>query len=172
MTYQRPPGAAQSDFLASKEFEQQVALHLPQQMIDRTDSTTELDFYVPGWYCDVKEKKQPISKRWPLPAGSPEPDCFILDELSLRKALKHDYMAYFLIRDVPCNRLFLAAAWEVACAERVRVNRGGKGKLVLDMTQFRQLQFLTEIDPMIRQDQIDCRWKRSECISEKGVPQV
>lgn len=170
--YRRPPGAAQADYAASKAWEAEVASHLPAMMIDRTASTTEMDWYVPGFFLDAKERKQPLSNRWPLPPGVDRENAFVLDELSLRKALKHGYMSYFVFRDVPNSRVFLAAAWEVSCANKVRVNRGGKGKLILDLTEFRLVGSLDELSILIHQDQVDCRWKLSECISEKTIQQV
>lgn len=172
MTYQRPPGSSQADLQASKEYEQHVRQHLPDAIIDQTSSTDKLDFWHPGWVADIKEKRQPLTNRWRVLPDVPEQDLFVLDELSLRKALVHGMKSYFIIRDVPCGRVFLAAAWEVACSDKVRRQRGGKGKIILDLTNFRQVHFLNNIPDLIQADLLEQRWKKSECISEKEVPQV
>lgn len=132
------------DFADSKDFEARVKKGLPTNAVDRTNSTDQLDFYVPGAWIEVKEKKQRLGQRWHLLPGVEEPDLFVLDELSLRKALKHGHEAWFLLRDVPGDRLFLAQAVHVACVERARVNRwttenNAKGKLILDLREYAQI---------------------------------
>ena len=77
------------------------------------DSTDELDWWMPGSFVEVKAKNQPISNRWPLPCA--EPDAFILDELSVRKALAHFPHAYFVFLDHPLQRVFVARVDEVIC---------------------------------------------------------
>lgn len=171
MTYTRPPGASQMDFANAAEFEAVVRSFLPIYLVDRSKSTTDLDFWIPPAWIEVKEKRQPLTNRWHLLPGVPESDLFVLDELSLRKALKHGLEAYFVLRDVPGDRIFLAAAWEVGCSSTTRVNRGGKGKLLLNLAEFRQVS-LDRVMAEIQKDQVDCTWKRSDCVSQKEIEQV
>lgn len=170
MGYGRPPGANFHDLQDARQYEQVIAAALPAHRIDRTESTTELDFWVPGFYLDVKEKKQQLTPRWHVD-GVPHEDTFVLDELSLRKALKHYPAAYFLLRDRPLDRVFLAGCWEVACVQRTRVNRQGKGKLLLNLTDFRQVTHDT-IVPEVMSDLAQLRWGVSECVGASPPPQV
>lgn len=162
-----------ADLSASKAFEQEVAGYLPSHTISRTDSTTDLDFFIPGLYIEVKEKRQALTKRWCLLDGVEERDLFVLDELSLRKALVHAPYSYFVLRDVPGGlRLFLASAMEVAVVRKERRNRIGKGKLILALNEFRQMESLADIVPVITDDIASLRWKDSACWSAREVPQV
>lgn len=166
--YYRPPN---TDLADAREFEQVVRTWLPAYVDDRTASTSELDFYVPGCYLDVKEKKQPIGARWPLPCR--EQDAFIVDELTIRKGLKHFPYAYFVIQDRPLGRVFVCRIDEIALAEKVRLNRVNKGKHVVDMTNFRQLlNPAAELWPHILQDQLDMAWKSSPCLTRRVLPQA
>ena len=160
-----------SDVAESKAFEQQVAQHLGPFFIDRTDSTTELDWWIPGAVLDAKEKKQPCSKVWHLLPDVPEENLFILDELSIRKAAKHYPTAYFLVHDRPQGRLFIVSITQIICQERARVNRVGKGKAIFDMSKWTELDSLNEIVGHIMADLITEPWKRSECVGP-GVRQV
>ena len=168
--YARPPGANFHDLQEARHYEQVIAGALPAYRIDKTDSTIELDFWVPGFYLDVKEKKQPLTARWHLLEAAHE-DTFVLDELSLRKALKHYPYAYFLLRDRPLDRLFLAGCWELACVRRTRVNRQGKGKLLLDLNDFRQVTHDTFVSEVMA-DLATVRWGVSECVGAQPPPQV
>lgn len=180
--YSRPPGSQRADHIASKVFEDEVAAVLPEAD-NRTGSTTEVDFYVPGYFLEVKEKRQSFTERWLLLDGVDEKDIFILDELSFRRTASHSPNGYFLFKDVPGGeRLFYANALEVACANKARANRctsrddNGedrlKGKLILDMTQFRQLTSLKKLDKAIRADLLAKRWKDSECWAYGTIGQV
>jgi hypothetical protein len=174
--YTRTAAQRRGDFEAAREFELEVQGWLGDFLVPKLNSTTELDFWLPGIYLDVKEKRQPISARWPLPPGVPQRDCFILDELSVRKAMEKYPSAYFLIRDVPGgDRLFLAPIYEVVGVERTRVQRVGKGKWIIDLANFRELDRATastDLRTMLLADQVALPWKASECLSAKEVPQV
>ena len=166
MSYKRTAYQRRNDFEESKEWEEEVRRHLPDYAIVRTDSTTELDFFLPGLYLEAKEKKQPLTKRWHLFDGVQDRDLFVLDELSLRKALVHAPYSYFVLRDIPGGeRLFLASAVEVAVAEKIRRNRVGKGKLILDLRQFRQIESLDWIMPSVIEDVQRFAWKQSACMT-------
>lgn len=166
-------GWKSSDFANAAEFEGQVKNVLPPWHIDESKSTTRLDFWVPGLYVEVKEKRQKLTDRWHLIEGVAERDIFVLDELSLRKALEHYPAAYFVIRDVPGgDRVFLAGVWEVACVPRVRRDRGGKGKLLINLSEFRQLDSLDQIVPIAMADLAATAWRQSNCVSEQEVGQI
>lgn len=176
--YKRPPGSQRFDHEQSKAFENEVGNHLPPYAINKTDSTTELDFEVPGFYVEVKEKRQPFKlKNWALDFEGTdirEEDLFILDELSLRKAMKHYPNAYFVLRDVPQDRMFVASVVELAVAERIRRNRQTsettrKGKVFFILDGFRQINDLSELVPLITADLLAQPWKHSHCLGESDV---
>lgn len=147
MTYHRTLAQRQHDHLASKEFEAVVAEALGPGWVNHTDSTTRLDFHwLPGdVWLDVKEKRQPLTERWWLIQETPPEELFVLDELSVRKGLVHHPDAYYLLRDVPRDRLYLASITELAMVERVRRNRAGKGKWILDLRNFERVE-LRDLD--------------------------
>lgn len=170
MRYPRPSGASHADFAAAKTFENVVGEWLGQFKIGNLSSTDKMDWWVPGFYLDVKERRRPIGPRWPIPEGVERNDVFILDELSVRKAMLHMPHAYFVLRALPEDRVFLARIDEIVCGDRIRVNRVGetgvaKGKWLLNLLQFRQLEDPeTELLPAVLADQIAVPWKRSDCI--------
>lgn len=173
--YARTADQRRGDHAAARQFEEEVGAWLGTHRIPNLDSKDRMDWWVPGVYIDVKEKRQPISKVWPLPPGSPPEECFILDELSVRRAMEKFPHAYFVVRDVPGgNRIFLMRIDEVVCADRVRVNRVGstnvhKGKWVLDFRQFRQLSNpAEELLPAVLADQVSIPWKQSACLVPTG----
>lgn len=173
MKYPRTPGQRGSDYHNARATEELVGSWLGQHRIGNLDSTERMDWWVPGFYLDVKEKKQPLTSRWPLPAGVAEQDAFIVDELAVRKALEHWPAAYLVVHDVPVNRWVLISVTELVCCDRVRVDREGpnghrKGKWVIDLTQFRALAAPDDLRNEILADQITLPWKRSECLLPTG----
>lgn len=148
MDYPRP---VNTDFEKARPGEELVAEWLGPEWASYTDSTDDMDFILhsndigdPEWAVDVKEKMQPLSFRWKLEGWSrPLADTFILDELSIRKALKYGHRGYFVLHDVPLERWFVASAVEICMGDHVRVNRTGptgwdKGKWLIDLRQFMQ----------------------------------
>lgn len=170
--YIRTAAQRHADLTASKAWEKEVERALPAGVIARTDSTTDLDFYIPGLHIEAKEKRQKLTKRWWLVPNCAEEDLFVLDELSVRKALLHAPYSFFVLRDVPGGRIFYASAIEVAMADRVRRNRMGKGKWILRVTQFRELPSLDQLYDRICAEVRDMRWKDSACWSLEEVEQV
>ena len=170
MNYARPAGASRFDREAAREFENTVGDWLGPYKIAHLDATDRMDFWVPGVYIDVKEKRQPLSNQWTIPSNSRREDVFVLDELSIRRAMQYHPHAYFLLRDVPLDRIFLARLDEVLAGDHTRCDRIGKtghrkGKWLIVLTQFRQLQDpATELLPTILRDQVDTPWKRSELL--------
>ena len=170
MKYPRTGAQRAADRAESRASEEQVGAWLGAYKIANLDATDRMDYWLPGVFLDVKEKKQPITDRWPVPAGCVETDAFILDELSIRRAMGHFPHAYFLMHDRPLDRWFLARIDEVVCGDRERVNREGstgvkKGKHVIDLSQFRHLTDpATQLLPTILADQITVPWKQSACL--------
>ena len=176
--YLRPKGAAQSDFLAAREFEEEVGSWLGDYRVGNLTASNKLDWHVPGFFVEVKEKKQQLGDRfaklWPTVDRE---HLFVVDEQSVRRAIPYSYQCYFLIRDVPLNRYFLARLDELLCAERVRANRETspgrlKGKWVLDLRHFRQIEPGPGILKYILADQTDSPWSDPECLSQMVVQNV
>lgn len=179
MSYARPQGASANDFNASRDFELEVGEWLGDYKVPNLTDPNRLDWWVPGFYLDVKEKKQRLTARWHLLPGVPEVELFVLDELAVRKAMRHFPHAYFVIRDVPGgNRIFLARVDEVVAAEHVQANRTGntghkKGKWILNLANFRQLfDPASQVRPMILQDQVSMPWKDSQALSQMLVREI
>lgn len=178
MTYDRPAGAASHDFAAARQFEEQVGQWLGPYAIGNLDSPTRLDYWIPGIYLDVKEKRQRLTERWHLLDNVDEPDLFVIDELSIRKALEHYPAAYFVLRDLPGNRVFLASIVEMVCARRARCNRvsssgHAKGKWIMCFTDFRLLADPSnELMPAMLADQVGIPWRRSELLSPNGCGEL
>jgi hypothetical protein len=173
VVYKRTTDQQRTDYHDSKVFEGEVAKALGPHIVDRTDSATELDFWLPGFILETKERKQPIGQRWLKHAPEVDPDdLFILDELSLRKALKHWPEAYFLLRDRVFDRLFIASITELCVVPRTRVLRVGKAKLLYDLKDFRRISHLDEIVEFIRRDLSDTPWKVSGAVGARVPAQV
>lgn len=173
MTYRRTAAQRQADFQNAKEFESEVAEKLGDWIHTRFESTTDLDIWSPGYYLDVKEKRQKLGARWHLLEGVPERDLFVIDELSIRKGLEKAPEAYFLIRDVPGGRLFLTSVIHVAMGSRVRRNRIGKGKWIINLGEYRQIARVEDVPEIIRAELVSMPWRNSECLSLTGeVPQI
>lgn len=172
--YVRTEAQRAGDLQNAREFEQWVGQFLPPYRIDETSSNDRLDFWVPGLYLEVKEKRQRLTERWQIVPGVPEEDLFVMDELTVRRSLRHFPEAYFLLRDVPMQRMFLASITEMVCADRVRRDRDRKGKWVLDITQFRTIseEAMPFLSAAIAADLITTPWKQSPCVSGKPIPQV
>jgi len=173
MVYSRPPGASARDFAAAREWEEEVGTWLPTHRVAELDASDRLDYWVPGSFIEAKEKRQPLSARWHVLPGVPEVDLFVIDELSVRRALRHFPSAYFVLRDLPGGRVFMARVDEMACAEHARLQRGGKGKWVVNLRNFRLLADpRAELMQAIFADQVSMPWKRSECLTMLEVPQA
>ena len=171
MTYRRPPGAVYKDFETAREFEEFVAQGIPVPVHTRFAGKDDLDIWVPGFYLEVKEKRQSFTDRWHLLDGTPESDLFILDEQSVRRGLRHWPHVYFLLRDVPGGRMFVAPIWELAACRRHRVNREKKGKWIIDLTEFREIFAIQEIYDIAMHELPLMPWAGSECVG-RDVNQV
>lgn len=179
MSYPRPKGAAQADFAAARQWEEEVGEWLGPFKVGNLTDPNRLDWWVPGLYLDAKEKKAVLNPRWHLLDGVEERDLFVIDELSIRKAAAKFPHAYFIIRDRPGgNRIFLARIDEVFTADRVRRNRVGstqhaKGKWIISLRSFRQLTDpAVQLLPTVLHDQINMPWKTSACLSTEVVGEI
>lgn len=167
LEYPRTAAWRSNDFTGARRFEEEVGDWLGQYRIGNLDSPDRMDWWVPGVYLDAKEKTQPLSARWPLPPGCAAVDAFVLDELSIRRALEHAPHAYFVMRDRPLERVYLARVDEVVCGDHTRVDRVGstghaKGKWVINLTQFRRLENPAgELLAALLDDQVAVPWKQS-----------
>lgn len=173
--YRRTQAQHGHDFLNARIWEEEVAGLWPEdEVISRFDSIEDIDLWFPGVYLELKEKNQKYSKRW-LANGAPAPeeDLFIIDELTVRRALAHYPSVFFLIRDNPSGgRVFFAPIWELVSVERVRFNRGNKGKWLIDMGGFRVLDDVGDAHRMAVKELAAKRWKAPGAMSEREVPQV
>lgn len=172
MTYQRTAEQKEHDFNNARIYEESVAEKLGGFTVTRFDSTDDLDIWSPGFYLEIKEKNQRYTQRWQLLEGVPEEFLFIVDELTVRRALRHYPEVFFLIRDNLNDRLFFAPIWEMVSVERVRRNRGGKGKWIIDLRNFVVLADEQWIPEIAAEALAGVRWKRSECLTQLEVPQI
>lgn len=174
LNYPRSAVQRQGDHARARRFELEVGEWLGPFKIGHLDATDRMDWWVPGVFLDAKEKAQPISRRWPMPPGCPSEDAFILDELSIRRAMLKAPSAYFVMRDTPADRTFLARIDEIVGGDHVRVDREGstghkKGKWIIDLRQYRQLDDpATDLLPAILGDQVALPWKQSPCLIPGG----
>lgn len=168
----RPPQKA-GDFHNSKAFEQLVGSWLPDEKTDKTSSTSEMDWIVGDIRVEVKEKNQKYNaSNWVFPKDSEEKNVFIIDELSVMKALYHFPSVYFVLRDnvEGSDRCFLAPiAYIVACnretVDRIGRTKYAKGKWVCNLLQFTELSDpATQLWPMIQQYETEKPWLKSACL--------
>jgi len=172
MVYARRPGQSQADY-ADTGWEDEIRVVLGEHVIDDSKKNDRLDFWVPGFYLECKEKRQPLTTRWHLLPGVPEENLFVLDELSVRRAMRHGYEVFYAIKDRPTGRTFLAAQHELIGVDRVRVNRNGKGKWIINLGELRLVDDISRIPELIREILSATPWKRSDCISLGApVPEV
>lgn len=169
--YARPPGAIVKDFQNAREFEEHVAGEMPVPVHTRFNGKDDLDIWVPGFYLEVKEKRQKFNERWHLLDGVEEPDLFIIDEQSVRRGLRHWPHVYFLFRDVPGDRMFIAPIWELAACRRHRVNREKKGKWIIDVTEFRQVTNPADVYEIAMEELPTMPWNQPHCVGT-GIKQV
>lgn len=176
MAYKRPPGAPNADFARARVFEEQVAAQLGDWTVTRFDAVDDLDIWIPGYYLEVKQKNQPLTARWHLLPGVPEPDLVVLDELGVRRVMEKYPHSYVLIQDVPSDRLFLASAAELATVERARVNRDTgtvkKGKLIYSLRSFRQIPAVAAIPALVMSELTAMPWKQSPCLGHGPIREV
>lgn len=172
--YRRPPGAAQADYAAAKKLEEEVAdkFRAVGPLVTNLDSTTRLDYWRPGWYADLKEKKQKLTDRWHLLPGVEEKDLMVLDELAIRKCMEHWPHAFLLLHDCPEDRWFLAPVHELVCFERARRDRNNKAKLIYRLTDFRQVDGPVHAEQTFMTDLQEFPWKHGKPVGHTVPAQV
>lgn len=129
---------------------------------DHTDSYTKPDFtlWLQGdrpFFLEAKEKRQAYNlANWPT-HGAPEPELFILDDLTVRKCLGYAPRAGVLVRDHLPARYFFFSIIDLALMPRQRVNRpirrnapDLKGKWLVNLGNARRAATLAEALTHIR----------------------
>jgi hypothetical protein len=162
------------DLANAVEFEERVATQMGVPVHTRFKAKDDLDIWVPGYYVEIKEKRQPLTARWHLLPDTDEPDLFVIDEQTVRRALRHWPNVYFLLRDVPGGgRLFLVPIWEIVVNEKVvRRNRVEKGKWILDLTDYRQLGDIADLHSIAVAELGTFPWKQAQCLTSPMLPAV
>lgn len=168
--YPRTGWQRDNDFSNARANEELVGSWLPDTKVGNLNSTTKMDWVVEDISIDVKEKNQLLTDRWALPNCKKE-DAFIIDELSIRRAMLHFPKAYFILHDVPGgDRWFLARIDEVVCGNHLTLDRVGptgvaKGKWVCDLRNFRRIHKPEEdLWEIILEDQKKKPWTMSACL--------
>lgn len=171
--YRRTAAQRAGDFAEARKWEEEVAsLFPPGTFRSAFNAKDDLDFWFPGVFLELKEKRQPYTERWHLLPGVAEQDLFIIDELTVKRALQHYPAVLFLVRDVPGGRLFHIPIWELVSVERARVNRVKKGKWIIDLTHFRTVPTPQAAHELMLREMASTRWKDSSVASHKEVPQA
>ena len=173
MAYQRTEEQRRHDLANAKSFENYVAEEIGVPVHTRFTSKEMLDLWHPGYMVEIKEKNQSYGNRWHLLEGTEERDLFILDELTVRKALKWFPEVFFLIRDNvggnPDPRLFFIPIWEVISVPKSRVDREHhlgalKGKWIIDLSMFTRITDIKEIPELAHHMLVEQVWKRPQCL--------
>ena len=173
MVLARSQAQKRHDFANAREYEEYVAERLGVTCHTRFNAVDDLDIWVPGFFVEVKEKNQHFGKRWHILSDVIEENLFIVDELTVRKALRWYPEVFYLLRDNVGDptgpRLFLAPIWELIAVERERVDRVGqtghlKGKWVLDLSKFRRISDEADIPEIALSMLTSQEWKKSECL--------
>lgn len=174
LRYPRTAAQRAGDFANARAFEEEVGTWLGSFKVGNLSAHDRMDWWVPGVFIDVKEKGSPLSAVWPIPPGCRHEDAFIIDELSIRRAMEKYPHAYFVMRDRPTGRVFLARVDEVVCGDHRRIDRVGstdkaKGKWVVNLAQFRQLvDPANELMANVLGDQMAIAWRQSPCLIPEG----
>lgn len=161
MTYARTKAQKATDWANCKEFENRVAEGAPVDIITHFNATDKLDIWVPGYFVEIKEKRQRYTDRWWLLPGVPETDLFIQDELTVRRALQFWPWVFFVVHDCPNDRFFYQPIWETVSAPRAQVNRNGKGKWVMSFRHMHPMTDPCDIYRIAPALLADCPWKGS-----------
>ena len=175
MAYTRTAAQKKFDFENARAFENAVSKVISKYRwtINKFLSVDDLDIYVPGYYIEIKEKNQQYTDRWTnLTPHIAESDLFIIDELTIRRALTKYPNVFFLLHDGPQDRLFVTPLWELTCLPATRVMRVGKGKRLYDMNDFHPLNEIEGIIEFAEKAIVDMRWLSSENVGPREVDQV
>ncbi len=177
MAYARTKEQRAFDRVRADKYEAEVDEALPLTTVTKFSSTDAIDIWHPGWFLEIKEKHQKIGPRWTLP--SEEHNCFIIDELSVRKHLRHYPGVFFLIKDNASEQVvkYIIPIWELIGLPRTRMNRQGptghdKGKWIVDLSGCRQIAHEKDLDEICHDMMADLTWMNAECLGGNEVDQV
>lgn len=168
MVYQRTAEQRRHDLANAKAYENYVADAIGVPVHSRFTSKTDLDLWHPGYFIEIKEKNQPLTPRWHILEHCEERNLFVLDELTVRKALRWYPEVFLLVRDNsggdPDPRLFLIPIWELIALPKARVDRDKKGKWVLNLGDFTRIATEEDIPPYAHYALTEQLWKRPQCL--------
>lgn len=123
-------------------------------------------------YLELKMKVQPLSKRWHAHApGAPE-DTIVIDEVSVRRLVQFHGDVWFLLYDVPLQRLFVASLAELVSVERGRLDRSGRAKLLYDMHHFHKVSSATEAVEYIDRQKDHDLYRQVAPVGRKEIAKV
>ena len=173
--------------------EQEIKSYLTAQkepFKDQTKSHSDVDFFLPrnGVHLDAKEKRQRFDMRNWKEAVMPQECLFIIDDLAIRKLLRHAPHSFCLIRDRSRMPLtyYVYSIVDFLCMPKKRCRRpirrnmtAYKGKWLLDLRDAAAFEKLEEAmnyvigyknkHPAIFEGHIDCWGKYySERIGKGG----
>jgi len=177
MPYARTKGQRILDKERAERYEAEVDDAILLTTVTKFNSAEAIDIWHPGWYLEIKEKHQKISGRWNLP--SEEHNCFIIDELSIRKHLRHYPEVFFLLVDRagPQEVKYVVPIWELIGLPKERMNRRGptghdKGKWIVDLSGCLQIAHESDLDELLHDMMADTPWMKAECLGGLEVDQV
>lgn len=172
--YRRTRAQQAHDLDVSRDWEEHVEGVLGKgTVLARFSSTNDLDVWVPGYFLELKEKNQRYGERWHLLPGVEEADLFVMDELTIRRGLDNWPYVFFLVRDNPGGgRLVWMPIWELISTPRVRRQRVGKGKWIINLAGFRTLESEQQIREVATADLLRVPWRKPGIQSSVEVPQI
>lgn len=170
--YTRTEAERRFDFKNAREYEEYVANRIGVPNLTKFNGKDDLDIWVPGYFIEIKEKNNTYTEGWRVLEGVEERNLFILDELTVRKALQWFPNVFFVLRDKADKaepRVFLAPIWEIISIDKARLNRGHtethtKGKWIIDLSQFTRLADEADIPELATKLLMDKVWKESQCL--------
>ena len=173
--YKRTKEQKEHDFSNARHYEEYVATSIGVPVVTRFDATDDLDIWVPGYYVEIKEKNQHYTQRWHLIDGLPERNLFVIDELTIRRACTKYPKVFFLFRDNVGGdepRLYIAPIWELIGVERVRRDRNGKGKWIINIENFPRLADEADIHEYALHALVKQLWLTSDCQTRLEILEV
>ena len=177
MAYARTKEQRAFDRDRADKYEAEVDAALSLTTLTKFGSAEAIDIWHPGWYLEIKEKHQKIGPRWTLPGE--EHNCFIIDELSIRKHLREYPGVFFLLTDRAGPQVvkYLVPMWELIGLPKTRMNRRGptghdKGKWIVDLSGCHQIAHESDLDEILHDMMSDTPWMDAGCLGGVEVEQV
>lgn len=166
--------------MSNVSFEKEIRDFLRNQDIsykDYTNSATKVDFSYTlkshTFWFDVKEKRQEYNmKNWT--DLIPEKDCFILDELGIRKVMEHGAYSGIIIRNNLLDEYIFFSFLDLFSMPKIRVNRETnskgylKGKWIINLNNGKRCKTLKELFLSIGKykEKKDNLFSQGECYGE------